>query len=139
MPSIKIRFIRTIHLIDTETCESMRDDVVQISRLNEVDARGIDMYTLDYRPYSDPAKTETMRVNADKVFVYARALLRLLEHDADPFRSIQIDFPSMPSVLIKMTDLGNAVHSILDALDFTLENWQSPPTPTPAKEESPSS
>jgi hypothetical protein len=113
-PNIRIRFIRA-------NASAKNDDTVVIYRL------GANQFSLAYT-YGDVATKNPHRVvlNDRAVFRWMRNLIGLLEKDVDPFEHIQLDLPFMPSVLFDAAKLGDSYHSMLDALEFHLDNWPAP-------------
>ena len=110
--SIVLRFLR-------KNCESSLDDIVQIEKL----ANGL--YRLKYTYGFTHVKSKSFCLTLDDrtLFWWVRVLLRLVEKDAEPFESIQIDLPMLPSVLIDVKTLDDSYHTILDAIEFHLDNW----------------
>ena len=43
--------------------------------------------------------------------------------DADPYQFIQLDLPLMPSVLLKVENLDDLYHTVLNAFEVHLDNW----------------
>jgi len=128
--SINIRFIRT-------NGSPKNDDKVIISRLPySQDNR----FNLSYTYGDTNVKTPHQVVLApDAVFRWMRNIIGLLEKDSDPFESVQLDLPFMPSVLFDVPKLSDAYHPLLDAIEFHLDNWPAttflPPSPIEEEEE----
>jgi len=111
---ITLRFIR----MDSD---AKTDDLVHISRY----AQG--QYCLSYTYGDTKNKTPYQLVLTDKaVFRWMRTTIGILEKDSDPFGSVQLDTPFMPSVVFNVSELGDAYHPLLDALEFHLDNWPAP-------------
>jgi hypothetical protein len=116
-PKIMIRFIRKD---DTES--DNRDDIIVIKNV------GADQYSLSYT-YGPGSKNPTLAtLSGDGVFRWMRRTLNLLVNDLDPFDTVQLDFPLMPSVLYNMKDVDDQYHAILDALEFSLDYWPADPS-----------
>jgi len=115
--SLFLRFIRT-------RASSKTDDTVNIKRL------GPDQYSLAYT-YGEAVskKAMTATLSSDDTFRWLRHTLGLLEVDNDPFESVQMDFPLMPSVLVKITGINDAYDRLLNAVEFHLDNWPVAPAP----------
>ena len=116
MPSpnaLVLRFIRKNGL-------SQSDDIATIEKL------GVNQYSLQYT-YGLSSNKKPFRIvlNDRKLFWWVRVLLRLLKKDTDPFESVQIDLPILPSVLINVQAMDGSYHTILDAIEFHLDNWPS--------------
>ena len=121
--SITVRFIRL---------DNPLDDKVIIKQL------GDDQYVLSYT-YGDtknPVPTSSV-MNGDTVFRWMRNVMRLVEADDDPFDSIQMDLPLMPSILVRIDSLDGAYDAILNSLELHLDNWPRHKTVTrdPTEEE----
>ena len=114
--SISFRFIHTATATPTE------DDRCVVTRNG-------DGFTLSYTYNERSGKTtNTVDVDANGVLQWVRRAIDMLERDTKPLDSMQIDFPMLPSILFAVSDLGNHYHAILDAVEFTLDNW---PTKAP--------
>jgi len=121
-PSITVRFIRTNEKV------SSNDDRVCIHRV------GANQYSLAYT-YGHSKKIKNKQrvtLTDDQVFRWMRFTIGLIEKDAEPFELIQIDLPYMPSVVFNVSEIDDAYHRILDALNFHLNVW--PPTEEEAEE-----
>ena len=114
-PKITVRFIRK------DEKHSSNDDIVNIRRV------GTNQYKLAYT-YGQAKKTTTqsLTLNDDEVFRWMRCTIGLVEKDAEPFESIQLDLPYMPSVVFSVSNLDSVYHRVLDALNFHLNNWPAP-------------
>ena len=109
--NVRVLFIR-------KNASAKNDDAVIIRRL------GANQFNLSYTYGESNNKTPHQVVLNDKaVFRWMRNLIGLLEKDNDPFESVQLDLPFMPSVLFDVPKLGDAYHTVLDALEFHLDNW----------------
>ena len=111
---ITLRFIR-------KDAHAKTDDMVYISRY------GPGQFNLSYTYGDTKTKTAHQLVLTDQaVFRWMRATIAILEKDADPFSRVQLDTPFMPSVVFNVSELGEAYHPLLDALEFHLDNWPTP-------------
>ena len=120
---ITLRFIRKDALAKT-------DDMVYISRYAP------NQYCLSYTYGDTKNKTPHQLVLTDKaVFRWMRTTIGILEKDADPFDMVQLDTPFMPSVVFNVDELGDAYHPLLDALEFHLDNWPTPPVLNPEEDD----
>ena len=115
--SILIRFIRK---------DSNKDDKVTIDRV------GTNQYRLGYTygEYKNKKEPTYIDLNGSDVFRWMRFVIGLLEKDNDPFESVQLDWPFMPSVVFNVDKLGGVYHPLLDALEFYLDH----PTPSSLQE-----
>jgi len=118
--SILIRFIR-------KNGSENNDDTVRIERV------GTNQYRLGYTygEYKNKKAPTYIDLNGNDVFRWMRFVIGLLEKDNDPFDSVQMDWPFMPSVVFNIDKLGGVYHPLLDALEFYLDH----PTPSLLKEE----
>jgi hypothetical protein len=111
MESICIRCVRN-------TSDSTTDDVIRIVPL------GTDHYSIK-TTYGRSNKTYTQTITYTNVFGYVHSLVTLLIHDDMPFKSVQLDFPNTPSVMLNVassldcervyTALNTMLHVSLDA------------------------
>ena len=121
--TIRLLFIR-------KNSSSKNDDRVTIRRL------GATQFNLSYTYGDSNSKTAHKIVLTDRaVFRWVRNVIGLLEKDDDPFDSVQVDFPFMPTVIFDVSKLGDAYHTFLDALEFHLDNWPAPSAPAEADDE----
>jgi len=118
--SILIRFIR-------KDASASKDDKVTIDRV------GTNQYKLGYTygEYKTKKEPTYIELNGNDVFRWMRFVIGLLEKDNDPFESVQLDWPFMPSVVFNIDKLGGVYHPLLDALEFYLDH----PTPHLLKKE----
>lgn len=66
--------------------------------------------------------TTTMLSSYDVVF-YLRSVLNLITVDSDPYKFVQVDLPMMPSVLIELDDLDDAMAHIEQMVDVLTRSW----------------
>lgn len=112
--TIVVRFIRKddVHTIGDH------DDIAKITSIAN------DVYKMTIRNVDeDKATTKKMIVNNKGVYEWFETTLRLLDADYAPFEQYQFDFPMMPSVIIHHRELHHHMETILDALNFHIENW----------------
>ncbi len=106
---IKFRFIRT------DTTE--QDDVCTITKKG-------DMFKLRFQYATANGYTHNKLVCTDiAVHRWVRRALDLLERDIDPFARVQLECPLLPAILFNVCDLSENYHAILDAVEFSLDNW----------------
>ena len=95
------------------------DDVAMIRRV------GDDLFNLKFT--SGNISKSTVLSSRD-LFRWLRITLRLLTKDTEPYASIQIDLSVMPSCMFTIDKIDDAYHTILDAVEFHLDNCVlSPP------------
>jgi hypothetical protein len=117
-----VRFIRKD---DVDTAGS-RDDVAKIKRV------GNDIYSVEMRNVdSVRAVKKEMILTSEGVRDWFERTLRLMDADFVPFEQYQFDFPVMPSVLIHHRELHHHLPTLLNAMDFHLENWPQTYTVAP--------
>jgi hypothetical protein len=118
--NVKIRMIR-------KNGNPTNDDLVMI------DSVGPNQFRMKYT-YGDTEKKVPYQIILDDRMLlrWMRIVIRLLEKDSDPFASLQLDFPTMPSVIFDVDALDDAYNTILDAIEFHIDNW---PQPRPQEEE----
>lgn len=112
--SITFRFIRD------NSVKGDTDDIATISYA------GKNNYNVSFQTtYSENAKRSptTMCLDDRQTFRWVRRVLSLLECDTDPFTGIQVDMPMMPSVMLKVQNVSKDYSSLLDAIEFQMDNW----------------
>jgi hypothetical protein len=115
---LNIRLIRSLE-------SKKEDDVIRITKLDEG-------FQLTFRyGFSNYSKTtlRTIECDARTIISWLRITIDLLQHDDDPFASIQLDAQMLPSVLILVSRLDRAYDIIIDAVEFQLNNWPEDPMP----------
>lgn len=78
---------------------------------------------------SKKPQVSKMRLMGNTLLTYVENLLNLALLDSEPFESIQIDAPCVPSVLIKLNTMPNAVEHILQIVQVCLSNWPTVQNP----------
>lgn len=97
------------------------DDVVTIKPLEG------GQFTLDYLYRNAGQRIRTQQtLRASDVFRWARLTLGLLERDAEPFVTLQLDVSGLPTILFEVATLfrekNRGYHALLSALEFFLDN-----------------
>lgn len=111
---MNIRFIR-----QNEKCAKNDDTMKIISS----DGENYDVVFTQ----GETKKSTLVSMSDSAVFRWVRHTISLLERDADPFEFVQLDLPLMPSVLVKVKELDSAYNTILNAVEFHLDNWPVKP------------
>ena len=111
---MNIRFIR-----QNEKCAKNDDTMKIISS----DGENYDVVFTQ----GETKKSTLVSMSDSAVFRWVRHTISLLERDADPFEFVQLDLPLMPSVLVKVKELNGAYNTILNAVEFHLDNWPIKP------------
>jgi len=78
-----------------------------------------------YKDVNNKTFLNTVQLNADGIQQWVRRAIEMIEVDSDPFDSFQIDFPLLPSIVFNVTNVGQHYNAILDAVEFSLDNWPS--------------
>jgi hypothetical protein len=130
MPShrtIELRFLRE----GENDRGAHTDDIIKIVKLGENSVRVV------YHEHSVGGHTiDTMMFNYGQLIGYLYRVFWLLGVDDDPFKSVQLFIPGMPSILISVATLQKNVGHILEMLLNTCYSWphvgRDLPTPTPS-------
>ena len=104
------------------------DDRIKISRINSTTFQLTYTYGFVAVAGAGP-KPCSIECNADTIFRWLRTTIQLLEHDDDPFESLQLESQLLPSILVLITRLDRAYDAIMDAVEFQLNNWPEDPMP----------
>jgi hypothetical protein len=99
--------------------DSNRDDVIRIVPF------GTDHYSIK-TTYGLTKKVYTQTMTYANVFAYVHSLITLLIHDEMPFKSIQLDFPNTPSVMLNIEsslDCERVYNAVNNMLHVTLDLW----------------
>ena len=119
---ILIRFTRN-------TNDQTQDDVIRItpSLIKTVDESWMTEYNVLFTPANCQDTSSTLRMNAQLparlLETYLKSLLKMVQHDAEPYIRIQVDMPLVPSVMFNPKDLYLVQSSILDNLCVLLHDW----------------
>lgn len=109
-PIIQFRFFRSD---DKKT-----DDYVNITQ------KSVDSYNITYVDQDSNLKTRTMDVDRAGVINFMSLTLRLLTIDEEPFISLQVTLPSLPTILLTPRNLTSQTRELIyDSLDMTMDNW----------------
>jgi hypothetical protein len=65
----------------------------------------------------------TVSLTANDVFKYLKNTLTLLSNDDEPFSHIQFNFPAVPAVMYKTTNISMVYDVLLDQFDSMIANW----------------
>ena len=114
-PNILFRFIRTEHSGNVK--KEKYDDLCRVTKVG-------DEFSLSFTyDVGKSVRTNTLIANADTVQLWTRRIIDLLKRDADPFKEMQVDFPLLPSILFEVANIQDNYHAILDAVEFSIDNW----------------
>jgi hypothetical protein len=115
-PPIVLRFLRMNGRNDSS---GKKDDILSIYKTTAG-------YNIVYNDQESSHKTYTRDLIALQVMRRIRNSLKLMSVDNDPFDSIQLLVPNMPSVLVYPEELDTGVCTLLcDAIEATMEEWPS--------------
>jgi hypothetical protein len=107
------------------------DDVIRIKPM-------MDRFRVNYVSVSNNVN-HFMYCTHEQAFRYVDDLLYLLPSDAEPFSSIQFNFPCMPALMYRLADIRTTEvrYSLRDRVAALLDNWpearplvQTPSAPT---------
>jgi hypothetical protein len=95
-----------------------KDDIITIQ------SSGQDSYTITYQDKSSKCMSRKISMSRVQVFEYLSLVFRMVNEDDDPFDSLQIIYPAMPSVLFSISRLNsNTRNLIYDGLSMTFDSW----------------
>lgn len=110
---LEIRMIR--NMIDTK-----HDDILTVQK-HHSDSN----FSIKYHDSHGNVKMHKVATEKE-VLQTIRYTFHFLLMDQEPFQSLQISFPCLPSILVNISDLSSHKRdSIYDALEMTLERWPS--------------
>jgi len=118
---IRIRF--------TRSTDQTQDDVITITPSLMKTCGGSCMteykivFTAANCESSSSKKNMSTQLPARFLEMYLKSLLRMIENDTEPYLSVQLDMPLVPTVLFDPTNLGTVINPILDNLLILLTNW----------------
>ena len=113
---LELRFIH--HAPKTES----DDEIVRISPF--VDRNGKTIYMWRYLYPGHP--TRLMYLESEfHVNEQLRSMAKMLEMDLDPYKNVQLFFPTMPSVMFTPQDFVDSVDTIIHSIGTALRNWPS--------------
>jgi hypothetical protein len=113
-PEIQLRFIRNINNKD----DKMNDDVLSIVR------KEADLFDIRYNDMDANVKQRTLGLGRAEVLKHLSYSLRLLTLDEEPFASVQLIVPGMPSILLSPKNLSSSTRDLLyDTVERTMNNW----------------
>jgi hypothetical protein len=111
-PHIQLRFIRKLHN------GKLNDDVISIVR------KEADLFEIRYNDMDANVKQNSLGLGRMDVLKHLSYSLRLLTLDEEPFESVQIIVPGMPSILISPQNLSSSTRDLVyDTVERTMSNW----------------
>jgi hypothetical protein len=110
LSKIEFRIMRDIN-------SASKDDRITIMKKD-------DSYTFRYLDSDSKLKFLTEGVSRENVIHTLRMTLRLLSIDEEPYQSIQVIIPSMPTILVKPENLTSQTRDLIyDSVEATMDNW----------------
>ena len=98
------------------------DEIIRISPF--VDRNGKTIYMWRYLYPGHP--TRVMYLESEfHVNEQLRSMAHMLEMDLDPYKNVQLFFPTMPSVMFTPQDFVDSVNTIIHSIGTALRNWPS--------------
>ena len=106
---VMIRNFKSIE--DTPT----KDDHLSISRDGQY-------FNVSYHNKPEGVK-QTVSLTANDLYKYLKNTLTLLSNDDEPFSHIQFNFPTIPAVMYKTSNISMVYDVILEQIDSMIANW----------------
>jgi hypothetical protein len=92
-----------------------KDDSLSISREGQY-------FNVTYNNKPEGIK-QTVSLTANDVYKYLKNTLTLLSNDDEPFSHIQFNFPAVPAVMYKTTNICMVYDVLMDQIDSMIANW----------------
>jgi hypothetical protein len=97
---------------------SLNDDVIRIVPAYD------GCYNVIYNDQDSGVKTKTSRLTKTDVVSFLSNLFRFLTVDEEPFRSLQVTLPNLPTIMITPGNLNSQVRDLVyDSVEMTIANW----------------
>ena len=94
---------------------SSKDDYLSISRDGQY-------FNVTYMNKPETIK-QTVSLTANDVYKYLKNMLTLLLNDDEPFSHIQFNFPALPAVMYKTTNISMVYDVLMEQVDSMIANW----------------
>jgi len=91
------------------------DDCIRVSRDGQY-------FNVTYSNKPESIK-QTVSLTANDLYKYLKNTLTLLSQDDEPFSHIQFNFPAVPTVMYKTTNLNLVYDVVMDQIDNMIANW----------------
>ena len=115
-PSVfSIVIIRNLKTDGNVTEGERTDDRIRVSRDGQY-------FNVTYSNKPEGIK-QTVSLTANDFFKYLKNTLTLLSNDDEPFSHIQFNFPTVPAVMYKTTNLSMVYDVVMDQIDTMIANW----------------
>ena len=107
---IVLRFLRD--------CDKENDDVLKIY------PTGTDVYTVFFNDMQSEMKSRARSFNRADVLKHLSNVLRLVEMDEDPYKSVQLIAPNVPTVIFNTKSLTSQLRDLIyDTVEVTMDHW----------------
>ena len=122
-PTIEIKYPSAEIFIIRDSNTPNRDDKIIIAK------KGADSYNFTYTDKMVNNATASMtcvkrQIDGREVITCLRYILNFLVIDNDPFQSIQVLLPGLPSIMLNTNNVTPANRdTIYDAMEMTMRNW----------------
>lgn len=122
-PTIEIKYPSAEIFIIRDSNTPNRDDKIIIAK------KGADSYNFTYTDKMVNNATASMtcvkrHIDGREVITSLRYILNFLVIDNDPFQSIQVLLPGLPSIMLNTNNVTAANRdTIYDAMEMTMRNW----------------
>ena len=121
----EVNYPTTHILVIRNTNKKATDDDITITKT------GRNSYTYRYKDANAKLSSgethmtcEKMNISAGEVIASLRYTLNFLVIDTEPFRSIQVMIPGLPSIMLNTADVTAMNRdTIYDAMEMTMRNW----------------
>jgi len=119
----------------TRNADKSQDDVITItpSLTKTLGESWMTEYKVNFTASNcdNPSKKETSINLPDRFLeMYLKSLLTMIEKDSEPYKSVQVDMPLVPSVMYNPQDLWKVTSSILSHLLVLLNKWPTYTAPS---------
>ncbi len=95
-----------------------KDDIITIQ------SSGPSSYTITYQDKSSKCMARKISMSRTQVFEYLSLVFRMVKEDDDPFDSLQIIYPAMPTILFSVSRLDSETRNLIyDGLAMTFDSW----------------
>lgn len=113
--SIQFRLLRDT---DMSTKGGKTDDILSILKA------GDDLYTVVYNDQHSDVKTRTNNLTQTQVTKFLSNMFRLLTVDDEPFETIQVILPGLPSIMVSPENLTSQTRDLIyDSVEMTMGSW----------------
>jgi hypothetical protein len=112
----KLKLAVQIHFIRNK--DESNDDIIKITQNSS------DSYNIVYLDKDASVKSKTLDVPRDAVINLLSMTLRLLTIDEEPFQSVQITIPSMPTIILSPKNITSQTRDLIyESVEATMNYW----------------